>query len=98
MAKEKKTQQSVELSGNSGQMTAEEAKAFRAALYKPPVHTLSEDEKREAFRIFWVSNKAKYGKGKSLEKAIWLHLKTVKMDSPEQFSNGLEHFGLKKIK
>ena len=92
MAKKEKAQQSEK------PMSLEEAKAWRASLYKPVPRVLSEDQKREAFRVFWASNKAKYGKSKSIEKSIWLHLKAIKMDSPEQFAQGLENFGLKKVK
>jgi hypothetical protein len=104
MAKENKSQKSkplVEQPKNAVakmEMSLEEARAYRAALHKPAPRVLSEDQKREAFRIFWVGNKAKYGKSKSLEKALWLHLKSIKMDTPEQFSQGLDHFGLKKVK
>lgn len=93
MAKEKKVEQM-----ESKQMTAEEAKAFRASLYKPEVRTLSDKEKREQFRIFWAKSKKQYGKSKDLEDVIWLHLKSVKMDEPEKFEDGLKHFGLKKVK
>jgi hypothetical protein len=82
---------------NSVEMSLKEARAYRASLYKPSPRILSEDEKREAFRIYWTTQKAKYGKGKSLEKAIWLHLKTIGMNSPEQFEQGLANFGLKKV-
>lgn len=92
MAKEKKPQQSDK------EMSLEEARLYRAALHKPRSRILSESEKREAFRIFWTSNKSKYGKAKSLEKALWLHLKTIGMNSPEQFAQGLQNFGLKKVK
>lgn len=80
------------------EMSLEEARAYRASLHKPAPKELNESQKREAFRVFWAANKAKYGKGKSLEKAVWLHLKSVHMDSPEQFSDGLANFGLKKVK
>lgn len=80
------------------QMTAEEARAFRAALYDPAPKPLREEQCREAFRVFWAANKSKYGRPKSLEKALWLHLKSMKMTSPEQFKEGLDHFGLKKVK
>ena len=79
-------------------MTLEQSKAYRASLHKPAVKAMTEVQKREAFRVFWASNKAKYGKNKSLERAIWLHLKSIKMDSPEQFAQGLQNFGLKKVK
>ncbi len=93
MAKEKKFNKSEAM-----EMSLEEAKAWRASLYKPQPKILTEDQKREAFRIFWASHKSKYGRSKSLEKALWLHLKTVKMDSPEKFAEGLDNFGLKKVK
>ncbi len=81
------------------EMTAEEKeKAFRASLAKPRVHVLTEKEKREQFRVFWAKCKRKYGKTKSIEEVIWLHLKYSKMDEPEKFEAGLAHFGLKKIK
>ena len=79
-------------------MTLEESRAYRDARHVPKAPVLSDEEKREEFRIFWVSNKAKYGEAKGIEKALWLHLKTIKMDSPEQFSEGCEHFGLKAVK
>jgi hypothetical protein len=101
MAKEKKSQQpkAPEAKPAKSQgMSLEESRAHRASLYKPSSKPLSEAQKKEAFRIFWTSNKAKYGKGKALETALWLHLKTIKMDSPEQFTQGLQNFGLKKVK
>ena len=82
----------------SEEMSLEEARLWRASLYKPAPKVLNEDQKREAFRIFWAANKSKYAKAKSIEKALWLHLKTISMDSPENFANGLANFGLKKIK
>lgn len=93
MAKEKK----VELMENK-EMTAEEAKAFRASLYKPGVRKLTDKEKREQFRVFWAKSKKQYGKSKSIEEVIWVHLKSMNMDEPEKFEDGLKHFGLKKIK
>lgn len=84
--------------GNTEELTAEEAKAFRASLYRPEVRILSESEKREQFRVFWAKTKRKYGKTKDIEEIIWVHLKSSKMDEPEKFEEGLTHFGLKKIK
>jgi hypothetical protein len=80
------------------EMSAEEAKAFRASLYKPEPRKLSDQEKRESFRQFWVMNRKKYGKAKNLENVVWLHLKSMKMDEPAQFEAGVSHFGLKKLK
>jgi hypothetical protein len=82
----------------SQDMTAEESRAYRASLYKPVKKILSSQEKREAFRLFWALQKAKYGKKKDLESILWLHLKSSKLDEPEQFEDGLRHFGLKKIR
>ena len=83
---------------NKMEMSLEESKAFRASLYKPQPKALSENQKREAFRIFWASQKAHYGKAKSLEHSLWLHLSTIKMNTPDKFVDGLAHFGLKKVK
>lgn len=80
------------------EMSLEEARLWRASLYKEVPKVLNEDQRREAFRIFWAANKSKYEKAKSIEKALWLHLKAINMDSPESFANGLANFGLKKIK
>lgn len=80
------------------EMSLEEAKALRASLYKPEAKELSEEEKREEFRLYWAREKYKYGKSKQLEEILWLHLKASKMDKPEQFESGLKHFGLKKIR
>lgn len=80
------------------EMSLEEAKSYRASLHKPQPKVLTEEQKREAFRIYWASNKKVFGKSKAMEKAVWLHLKTIGMNSPEQFSQGLDNFGLKKVK
>ena len=79
-------------------MTTEEAKAYRASLYKPAPRSLSEQEKREAFRVFWAQEKIKYGKSKDVEQILWVHLKAAKLDSPEKFEAGIAHFGLKKVR
>lgn len=89
MAKEKASQK---------EMTLEQSKAYRASMYKPTAKILSEKEKRERFKLFWATEKTKYGKGRALEEILWLHLKTTKQDDPEKFEKGLAHFGLKKIK
>ena len=80
------------------EMTMEEAKAYRASLYKPEAKKLSEAEKRDLFRVFWAQEKYKYGKAKDLESILWAHLKASKHDEPENFDKGLAHFGLKKIR
>ncbi len=83
---------------NKQEMTLEEAKAWRASLYVPQEAVLTEQQKREQFRIFWTQAKRKYGKTKELEEIVWLHLKSSKMDEPSKFEAGVAHFGLKKIK
>lgn len=80
------------------EMSLQEAKAYRASLYKQQAKKMSEEEKREQFRIFWATEKSKYGKTKDLEQILWVHLKSMKLDEPEKFEKGLAHFGLKKIK
>lgn len=80
------------------EMSLEEAKAYRASLHKPEIQKLTEEEKRDLFRIFWAQEKYKYGKAKDLEQILWVHLKASKLNEPEQFDAGLAHFGLKKIR
>jgi len=83
---------------NKQEMTPDEAKAFRANLNAVPQELkLTEQQKREQFRIFWAQTKRKYGKTKELEEIVWLHLKSSKMDEPSQFEAGIAHFGLKKL-
>jgi hypothetical protein len=79
------------------EMTLEEARAFRASLHKPAKAAMGELERKEAFRVYWAKEKAKYGMGKDLEDILWLHLQAVKMDEPEKFEQGVKHFGLKKV-
>lgn len=83
---------------NAEEMTLAEAKAYRASLNKTVTPVLNEQEKREAFRIFWAQEKSKYGKSKDLEQVLWLHLKATKQDELEQFENGIKHFGLTKVR
>jgi len=92
MAKEKRQTTIAE------EMSLEEARAYRASLVKDQSTAISDREKREAFKKFWAENKKHYGKVSKLEEVIWLHLKAIKMDHPSKFQEGLEHFGLKKVK
>lgn len=94
MAEEKEIKKKKE----KEEMTLAEAKAYRAALYKQVVQELTEQERKEQFRLFWAQERHNYGKAKDLEEILWLHLKSSKMDSPEKFQDGLNHFGLKKNK
>jgi hypothetical protein len=79
-------------------MTLEEARAYRASLYKPEPKALSVQEKKEQFRLFWARAKRKYAsKTEDIEKILWIHLMATGNDAPENFEKGLQHFGLKKI-
>lgn len=90
MAKETKTE--------AKDMTIAEARAYRASRYTAPAAApMSEQEKREAFRLYWAQEKQKYGQPKNLEEVLWLHLQSTKLDEPSKFEAGLSHFGLKKI-
>jgi hypothetical protein len=80
------------------EMSVEEAKAFRASLYKPQKKVLTEAERRNQFRLFWAQNRKQFGKKKDLEPILWIHLKAIKKDQPEEFENGIAHFGLKRIR
>lgn len=92
MAKEKKTQSAAQ----AVEMSLEEAKAFRASLHKPVKKVLSDEQKREAFRIWWAGHKKTYTTSRQIEKAIWLHLCSIGMNNPEDFEDGLFNFGYKK--
>ena len=78
-------------------MTLEEARAYRASLYKPESVELSDDQKREEFRKCWAQQKYNYGKSKDLEPILWAHLKATQQDIPTKFEDGILHFGLKKL-
>lgn len=55
--------------------------------------SLTDKEKREAFRVFFVKAKRQLGIAASLEEIIWKHLKSTGHDKPEDFQKGIEHFG-----
>lgn len=96
MAEEKSFKQ--EKKKEKQEMSLQEAKAYRQSLHKEKVKALDEHEKREQFRLYWAENKYKFGKAKDLEEILWVHLKSAKLDDPENFEKGLAHFGLKKIR
>lgn len=80
------------------EMTLQEAKAYRASLAKKSSPDLTAAQKREAFRIYWAQERSKYGQSKEIEQVLWIHLKAIKMDTPEKFEEGIKHFGYKKVK
>lgn len=80
------------------EMTLEEAKAFRASLYKEAqAKPLTTKQKRDAFHVYWAQNKRKFGMTNKLEEVLWLHLVSTKNDTPELFAAGLSNFGIKKV-
>lgn len=80
------------------EMTLEEAKAYRASLYKEAeAKPLTQKQKRDAFKAFWTQNKRKYGMTGKLEHVLWLHLVSTKNDDPANFEAGLKNFGIKKV-
>lgn len=98
MAEELKKDWKQDKKEKKSEMTLDEAKAYRASLATNEPKKLDDHEKREQFRLFWATNKYKYGKAKDLEPILWVHLKAAKLDDPENFEAGLAHFGLKKIR
>jgi hypothetical protein len=96
MAKNYKKKQAQE-QYHEEEMTKEQAQEFRESLFESSETELSENEKREQFRIFWAQNKSKYGKTKEMENVIWLHIKSAKLNNPEDFKAGIKHFGLSEI-
>lgn len=80
------------------EMSLEEAKEWRASLHKPKERKLTDQEKKEKFRLFWAKSKKKYAsKTQNIEKILWLHLVSTNHDEPEKFEKGLENFGLKRV-
>ena len=53
------------------------------------------EDSREEFRKYFIGLKRKLKLAPELENVIWLHLKTIGMDSKEQFNDGIKHFGYK---
>lgn len=56
---------------------------------------ISEKEKKEAFRQYFIKVKRKLGIAPNLEGVIWMHLKAIGCDKPEDFEKGIENFGYK---
>jgi hypothetical protein len=79
-------------------MTLEEAKAYRASLWKPQKVELSVADRRNKFKLFWAQNRKQYGKTKMLESILWIHLQNTGNDQPEKFEEGMAHFGLKRVR
>lgn len=80
------------------EMSSEQAKAYRASLYKEPKVVLSEASRRQQFKMFWARSRKRYNASKELEPILWIHLKATGNDQPENFEGGVAHFGLKKIR
>lgn len=82
------------------QKKLEEAKKMRLEALAKAEKSVAKNEKdyKEEFEDFWAKNKKAYGKDKSLQNVIWVHLKAIKCDKPEKFEEGIENFGLKKLK
>jgi hypothetical protein len=77
-------------------MSLEEARAYRLANYKPQKALLTSQQKRAQFKVFWTQSRKKYGRPRTLEDVLWIHLKAIGCDEPEKFEEGIAHFGLKK--
>lgn len=95
--KDKEEVQAQEVEIKVEEMSVEEARKIRASMHKASDVVLTEQQKREAFRIFWAQEKSQYAMSADLEEVIWLHLKAMKMDVLEKFTDGIKHFGLTKI-
>lgn len=97
MAKENKFRRQDPDQSSEPDMTLEEARAYRASLYKPEEIKLTDAQKRDEFRKFWAEQKYQYGKSKDLEPILWAHFKATQHDDPAKFEDGIAHFGLKKL-
>lgn len=49
---------------------------------------------RESFRLWWASNRRRYGRPRELEAVLWEHLVASGHDREQDFDRGLKHFGL----
>jgi len=80
----------------SEKSTKSKSSAPTVAVKSPAVvvpKKLRESEKREEFRKYFTKLKRKLDLDKNLENVIWLHLKSIKMDTPELFDKGIQNFG-----
>lgn len=98
MANEKKKKMSREEQIEDIQQKMDAAREAKLALIAARQGSKSKDDgARIKFQEFWAANRKAYGKEKDLEHILWAHLKAIGCDSPEKFSEGITHFGLKKI-
>ena len=72
----------------------DEERQVRMEQNKPAA--LEDEEAREAFRNYWALNKVSFNQSKEVEEIVWAHLKSTGHDQPEDFDDGILHFGFKK--
>ena len=74
----------------------ENARQAQIAQSNQATDSLTEQEKKEAFRAYWAISRKLYNKEKDVEDILWAHLKAIDCDSEELFDEGVADFGLKK--
>ena len=94
MARPKEKQSTVEMLIES---LAEEKKEILEAEKPAETVNLNEIQARNDFKIYWLQNKKFYKGAKGdLEEILWQHLKATNNAQPDNFENGIKHFGYKK--
>lgn len=71
------------------------ARELRLKNFKENQASISSNDSKEDFRVFFIQNKIKLGLDPNLEEAIWLHFKSAGFDKKDKFEEGLAHFGIK---
>lgn len=65
----------------------------KSTLVEKKPRKMREDEVRECFRKYFTKLKRQLKLDSSLEKVLWLHLKSIECDKVELFDQGVKNFG-----
>lgn len=71
------------------------ARKRNVAIAKKPIVFVAPTNQRESFRLYFLTIRKKLGLNRDLEEIIWTHLKAIKHDKEELFSDGVRNFGYK---
>jgi alcohol dehydrogenase class IV len=84
-----------EVKKNNKDKIAKARKKRLALAEEKGLKKLEKDSSREDFRKYFLKLNKKLKINKSLEEAIWIHLKTIGCNKKELFDKGIKHFGYK---
>jgi len=98
MARPKQNKTNEDVVKEAFELDAAQARKKRLEYYE--ALRASEDKEdirnhRDEFKKFWSEKRTEYKRSKELEDIIWLHLKAIGKTKPEEFEEGIRHFGLK---